>query len=52
MSDLRNVWLLAHKGAQHIVCCGFVLIVFVGCQFLWILHFSLPRRLSLGFIMD
>ena len=52
MSDLRNLWLLAHRGAQHIVCCCFVLIVFVGCYFLWIVHLLLPLRLSLAFIMD
>ena len=41
-------------GVQHILCCVFVLFVFVlctlCCQFLWIVHFSLPLRCSLAFI--
>jgi hypothetical protein len=41
-------------GVQHILCCVFVLFVFVlctlCCQFLWIVHFSLLLLCSLAFI--
>jgi hypothetical protein len=47
--------LFACSGVQHILCCVFVLIVFVSCvslchQFLWIVHFLLPLWYSLAFI--
>jgi len=38
--------LLAYSGVQHILCCVFALFFFVlctlCCQFLWIVHFSMP----------
>jgi len=34
MSCLRCVYLLAYKGVQHILCCVFVLFVFVLCLML------------------
>jgi hypothetical protein len=53
-SYLRSLWLLAHIGVQHILCCVFVLFVFVlctlCCHFLWIVHMWLPLRYSLTFI--
>jgi len=46
MSYLRYLYLFAYSGVQHILCCVFVLFVFVWCtlycQFLWIVHFWLP----------
>ena len=44
MSYLRYLCLpFVHSGVQHIVCCVFVVFVFVlcalCCQFLWIVHF-------------
>jgi len=43
MSYLRYLCMLAHSGVQYILCCIFVLFVFVLCtlcsQFLWIVHF-------------
>ena len=54
MSYLRCSRLLACSGVQHISCCVFVLLFFflciLCCQFLWIVHFSLPIRYSLTFI--
>jgi hypothetical protein len=51
MSYFRYFCLCAHGGVQHILCCVFVLFVFVlftlCCQFLWIVHFLLPLRRSL-----
>ena len=41
-------FLLPNSGVQHILCCVFVLFVFVlciqCCQFLWIVHFWLPLQ--------
>ena len=31
MSFIRYFCLLVHSGVQHILCCGFVLVVFVLC---------------------
>jgi len=43
MSYLRYLCLFVHNGAQHILCCVFVLSFFVlcalCCQFLWIVIF-------------
>jgi hypothetical protein len=54
MSYLRYLYLFGYCGVQHILCCVFVLFVFVlcvlCCQFLWIVHFVLPLRYSLTFI--
>jgi hypothetical protein len=42
MSYLRYFCLFAYSGVQHILCCAFVLFVFVlwtlCCQFPWIVH--------------
>ena len=42
-------------GIQYILCCVFVLFIFVLCilcfHFLWIIHFLLPFRYSLTFIL-
>jgi hypothetical protein len=54
MSYLRYLCLFPHSGVQHILCCVFVLFVFVllalCCQFFWIAHFLLSLRYSLMFI--
>jgi hypothetical protein len=46
MSYLRLLCFYAHSGVQHILCCAFVLFVFVlcslCCQFLWIVIFDCP----------
>ena len=51
----RYLCLLAHSGVQHILCCVFALYVFVlctlCCQFLWTVHFWLPLRYSVTFIL-
>ena len=52
---LRYLGLFSHSGVQHILCCIFVLVFFfvlciLCCQFLWIVHFWLPRWYSLTFI--
>jgi hypothetical protein len=43
MPYLRYLCLFTHSGVQHILCCVFVLFVFVlctlCCQFLWIVRF-------------
>jgi hypothetical protein len=48
---LRYLCLLAHSGFQHILCCVFVLFVFVlctlCCQYHWIVNFRWPLRYSL-----
>jgi len=54
---LRYLSLLVYSGGvQHILCCVFVLFVFVlcilCCQFLWIVHCRLPLRYSLTFIYN
>jgi hypothetical protein len=44
---------IVHRGVKHILCCVFVLFVFVlclCCQFLLIVHFWLSLRYSLTFI--
>jgi len=52
---LRYLCLFAYSGVLHILCCVFVLFVLVlctpCCQFLWIVHFWLPLRYSLTFIL-
>jgi hypothetical protein len=54
MSYLSYLCLFAYNGDQHILCCVFILVVFVLCtlcsQFFWIAHFWLPLRYSLRFI--
>jgi hypothetical protein len=54
MSYLRYLCLFAHSGVQCILCCVFVLFVFVLCtlcrQFLGIVYFWLPLRYSLTFV--
>ena len=51
MSYLRYLCLCAHSGVQHILCCAFVLYVFVlctlCCKFICIVHFWFPNRYSL-----
>ena len=51
MSDLRCLRLCACSDVQHILCCVFVLFVFVlcalWCKFLCIVHFWFPNRYSL-----
>ena len=51
MSYLRYLRLCACGGVQHILCCVFVLFVFVlctlCCKFLCIVHFWIPNRYSL-----
>jgi hypothetical protein len=46
MSYLRYLCLCAHSGVQHILCCVFVLFVFVlctlCCKFICIVHFYFP----------
>jgi hypothetical protein len=53
MSYFTFLYLLAHSGVQHIVCCVFALLVFVlcvlCCQLLWIDHLRLSLRYSLMF---
>ena len=52
VSYLRNLCLFAHGDVLHILCCVFVLFVFVlcapCCQFLWIVHFWLQGRIQGG----
>ena len=54
MTYLRYLCLFAYSSVQHILCCVFVVIVFVMCnlccQFLWIIHFLLLLRYSLTFM--
>ena len=51
---IRYMCLFTYIGVQHLLCCVFVLFVFVSCtlccQFLWIVHLWLPLRYSLTFI--
>ena len=53
MSCLHYLVLITYSGVQHILCCVFVLFVFVlctlCCQFLWIIHFLLCLWYSLTF---
>jgi hypothetical protein len=55
MFYLRYFCLFAYSDAQYILCCVFVLFFFVLCtlcsQFLRIVHFWLPLRYSLTFIL-
>ena len=48
MSYLHYLYFLSHSGVHHILCCVFVLFVFVLCslcgQFLWIVPFWLPLQ--------
>jgi hypothetical protein len=43
---LRYFCLFTYSGVQHMLCCVFVLFLFVlctlCCQFLWIVYFGLP----------
>ena len=54
ISYLRYLYLVANSGVQHILCCVFVLFVFVlctiWCQCLWIVHWWLSFRCSPTFI--
>jgi accessory gene regulator protein AgrB len=54
MSYLRYLCLIAHSGAEHVLCCVLVLFFFVFCalfsQFIWIVNFLLPLLYSLTFI--
>ena len=54
MSYLLYLCLLAHRGVQYILCCVFVLFVFVLCtlcyKFHWNVHFCLTLRYSLTLI--
>jgi hypothetical protein len=54
ISYKRYLCLVGDSGVQHILCCVFVLIVFVlctlCCHFLWFVHFWFPLRYSLTFI--
>jgi len=56
MSNLRYLCLFSYSGVQHILCCIFVLFVFVLCLLYHILpvslncQFVLPLRCSLTFI--
>ena len=44
---LRYLYLLAHSGVQHILCCVFALLFFILCtQFLWNVIFDCPSVLS------
>ena len=66
MSYLRYFCLFVYSGFQHILCCVFVLFCFVlfcfslscvpyiciYCQFPWIVHFWLPLRYSITFILS
>ena len=46
MYYLRYLCLFAYSDVPHILCCVFVLFIYVlctlCCQFLWIVHFCLP----------
>ena len=50
MSCLRCLCLFACCRVQHILCCIFLRIGTLCCQFLLIVHFWLPVRYSLTFI--
>ena len=54
MSYLRYLCLIAHNGAEHVLCCVLVLFFFVLCtlfsQFIWIVNFVLLLLYSLMFI--
>jgi hypothetical protein len=56
MFYLRYLYLFVHSGVQHILCCVFVLFVFVlsilCCQFLWIVHLLLTLLFSLTFVYE
>jgi hypothetical protein len=47
--------LFAHSDVLHVLCCVFVLFVFIlctlCCQFLWMTRFWLPLLYSLTFIL-
>ena len=53
--SLRYLCLFAYSGVQYILCWAFALFFFVlctiSCRFLWIVHFWLPLRYSLTFIL-
>ena len=48
VSYLCYLWLFAYSGVKHILCCAFVLFVFVLCAPGF--NFALPLRYSLPFI--
>jgi hypothetical protein len=53
MPYLPHLYVFALSGVQHILCCVFVLFVFVlclCCLLIWIVNFLLPFRYSLTFI--
>ena len=50
MSYVRYLCLLEHSGVQHILCCVFLVLCALCCQFLWIVHFRLALRYSLTFV--
>ena len=53
MPYLRHLWLFAHSGVQHILCCVFYFacVLCAPCfRFLWIVHYWLPLRYSLAII--
>jgi len=50
MSYLRYLCLFAHSGVQHILCCVFVLFVFVLCPVSLDCPFLMSLRFSLTFI--
>ena len=56
MFYLRYLYLLAYSGFKHILCCVFVLFVFVVCtlcyQFLWICPLLLPLQYSQTFMLE
>ena len=45
------LYLFAHSGVQHILCCGFILFFFYAASFSRLSIFDLPRRYSLMFII-
>ena len=49
MSCLRYLYLFAHSGVQHILCC--VSVCFSSSCVSYVVHFRLPLWYSLTFIM-
>jgi hypothetical protein len=54
ISCLGFLFLLAHSGVQHILCCVLFFYVFctLCCQFLWMVHFWSSLLYSLTFIFE
>jgi hypothetical protein len=48
--------LFVHSGVRHILCCVFILFVFVlctiCCQLVWIVHFVLPSSVFSNFYWE